>query len=221
MIRDRVRDKENLDSQVSPLLLKNKQDDQVSLLKRRRRVGLEVHVVNGIAVPTSEWRMVPPGVACPRGCEYRMDLATGKNMIRLLPSRTDRREGVDTNVVAVKSGASSDRSLSPCKKQARIIGTGNSLQLKQSPQATRIRPAPKSVEKEHKRTKTVLKKDGTRELARVAVKSREVVRPTECGKPGNRQKVTSRRDERVRKLGDGRTIITETITLQKVTVLAN
>jgi hypothetical protein len=36
-----------------------------------------------VFVPTSEWREVPPGWACPAGLEFKMDVDTGKNYARL------------------------------------------------------------------------------------------------------------------------------------------
>eukprot|EP00928_Gymnodinium_smaydae_P071635 TRINITY_DN55174_c0_g1_i1.p1 TRINITY_DN55174_c0_g1~~TRINITY_DN55174_c0_g1_i1.p1 ORF type:complete len:228 (-),score=26.14 TRINITY_DN55174_c0_g1_i1:128-751(-) len=43
-----------------------------------------VKVIRGVAVPTAEWCIVPKGVACPPGCEYRMCVSSGVNMIRLV-----------------------------------------------------------------------------------------------------------------------------------------
>merc|ERR1712094_106828 len=55
-----------------PLMLKNTPENTQS-----SSGPLHVKVVKGIAVPCADWRVVPKGVACPGGCEYRMDLTSG------------------------------------------------------------------------------------------------------------------------------------------------
>ena len=46
-----------------------------------------IHQASGkvLFTPTPEWREVPDGAICPAGLEFKMDVATGKNMARLPP----------------------------------------------------------------------------------------------------------------------------------------
>lgn len=179
-----------------------------------------VHVVNGIAVPTTEWRLVPKGVACPRGCEYQMDLAAGTNMIRL-PSSTSENSNRGALVPAKPSTSAardSDEVIvleeSPSPQRAKTAATQvNGDKVLDTRQRAAAAVAGKAVDRQHRQRKVATKKDGSREEACMAVRSRELIRP------GRREKLTKRADARVRKLKDGTTVITETLTLQKITIL--
>jgi hypothetical protein len=76
----------------------------------------------------------------------------------------------------------------------------------------------KAVDREHRRKKVAIRKDGSREEADVAVRSREI-RPKHGGKSGGRERMTSRQEQGIRRLKDGRKVITEKLILQRVTVL--
>lgn len=194
-----------------------------------------VDVVRGVAVPVTEWRIVPDGVACPRGCEYKMDMSTGTNMIRVLESRPGSdRNGRGAVVIAPSRNLEPPKSLlkrkrceaspSTASRRADLVVVDDS-----SPSPCRPRHGAtgglalsqgklKTVDREHSRTKLTVRKDGSREEARVRVKSREI-RPKKGGVACSTQRMTSREEQGIRRLKDGRKVITETITLQKVTVL--
>lgn len=200
-----------------------------------------VQVVRGIAMPTTEWRVVPDGVACPRGCEYKMDLGAGVNMIRKLqPAASTDRAARGALVVAPRQNPEPPKSLLKRKRlevgdqQPATRRSSPILVSEDSPSPRRAGSAPqnrgspssrtlatgkyKAVEREHRRKKVSVRKDGSREEASVAVKSREI-RPKNGGSNGSKQKTTSKQEQGIRRLRDGRKVITETITLQRVTVL--
>lgn len=200
-----------------------------------------VQVVRGVAVPVAEWRIVPDGVACPRGCEFKMDMEKGTNMIRVLQptSSGDRPCLVLTpsgNLEAPKVGNSllKRKRVEPSSRQLPAPRRGPPICVDDSPPPQRAKTAPhspsssaklslatgkyKSVEREHRRKKVMVRKDGSREEASVQTKSREI-RPKKGASGGSREKTTSRQQQGIRHLRDGRKVITETITLQRVTVL--
>lgn len=73
------------------------------------------------------------------------------------------------------------------------------------------------VDREHKQRRVDTTRDGLRKEATVAEKSRTLIRKGNEGRGVSR--TTSRWEESVQQLHDGRTVVTETITLKKVTVL--
>merc|ERR1719401_3276336 len=149
-----------------------------------------------------------------------MDMTSGTNTVRLLQcpnsrARPECLEMVPVRPQQVEKNVRGDADVivlddSPPRKRPNVQCSGSSLVVDKARR--------KAVEKEHKSAKIVTRKDGSREQARTAVKSREL-RPHGDVNSGRREKLSSRRDERVRKLKDGRTIITETLTFQKRTVL--
>jgi len=251
-----------------------------------------VEVKQGVAVPTSEWRLVPKGVACPRGCEYLMDMSSGMNMVRLLQSgfnscgKAASSSGGSTALVLAEQPLREKPKLAERLEQHRVAHQQLSLKshpksygqgtashpvivLDDSPQkqpqprqnqtpqtflkrrserlhhsrsppkgtlvpagtgcvdrpagissSSKLVPstaaagskAVRTVHKEKTLNRVATKKDGSREEARVREKTQQLV-----GGVG-REKTTSRREERVQRLSNGRTVVTETFTLRKVTV---
>lgn len=222
-----------------------------------------VRVVAGVAVPASEWRQVPKGVACPRGCEFRMDLTQGVNMIRTLqpatqevlgPTRLEQlRQRVMTRFQGSKTIHGGDANNSRCKTadirelllrpQGRPSGglqvAPRSVPAPRSvtttePQALQIRPQSqssrgvvtvggkkfRSVQRESMHSRVEVGADGSREDARIAVQSRALVR-RDRGSGGKTvgERMSARKEQSVRRLADGRSVVTETVILKKVTVL--
>lgn len=211
---------------------------------------MTVEVVRGVAVPAAEWRIVPNGVACPRGCEFKMNMTTGTNMIRLLQAAPNIERPVQTALVVAPSrspappktllkrkrlqptSAGQHRASrrcppevvvlddSPSPSRARMetaqVQGGSSSTLRSRGPMSAIAGKVKAIEKQYSRRRTSVRKDGSREEASVAVRSKEI-RP----KNGSmqRQRTTSRQESGIKQLRDGRKVITETITLQRVTVL--
>lgn len=94
-----------------------------------------VEVVGKVAVPVTEWRIVPPGVACPPGCEYKMNMATGTNMIRVLqPGASSERPGREALVATPSRNVELPKSpLKRKKKEATKEGTSSTqLQVKKA-----------------------------------------------------------------------------------------
>lgn len=201
-----------------------------------------VQVVRGVAVPVAEWRLVPDGVACPRGCEFKMDMDKGTNMIRVLQATGS---GDRPSLVLTPSGnLEAPKVLNSLLKRKRVEPGNRQISAPRrgppilvpddSPPPQRAKTAPhtpsssaklslatgkyKAVEREHRRKKVLVRKDGSREEASIQEKSREI-RPKKGASGGSREKTTSRRQQGIRHLRDGRKVITETITLQRVTVL--
>lgn len=50
-----------------------------------------VQIENGVAVPSDKWELLPQGVPAPRGCEYKMDMSTGTNMVRLVQPKASTK----------------------------------------------------------------------------------------------------------------------------------
>lgn len=257
-----------------------------------------VRVVDGVAAPTAEWRRVPPGVPCPRACEFRMDLSTGQNIVRLsapirpaptcttlalrpasppavAPSTASFRAssaapmGSAVGPQAAKGAAWQPLSLllrnrmpqlapsnvQPPNSLARVAsqpsaGGGNASGVKpgfaraasqlslrsgssglrrasgssgsvgtppvERALAARVGDASgvKTVQRERRCHHVKENTDGSREEARIDVRSLAVARPDGAGETR-----VARRDERVHRLRNGRTVVTETITLKKITIL--
>jgi len=256
------------------LMLQNLAEDQRRTAETRGKCYRAVDVKDGVAVPTEDWRIVPKGVACPRGCEYRMDMSQGINLVRLLPgvktsSSPSSRQSASRSLAdklqeqrmahqqlqlrsqpqplaprqpKQTSGAAQEASCSrqpkpedrqakpptlPIKQGLSNHSSGDAVPPKRlrgdiiPPQrlknslAVTSRAKSKSVQKEHTERRVTNCKDGSQEQSWRQLKSRESRR--EDGKGAERR--SARREERVRKLPDGRTVVTETVTLKKVTVL--
>lgn len=73
----------------------------------------------------------------------------------------------------------------------------------------------KSVQLRHQQRRVTTAPDGSTEEAKIALRQKRIIK--EGGSPVETR--TEKRDSRVRRLGNGRTVVTETLTLQKVTYL--
>eukprot|EP00927_Polykrikos_kofoidii_P072235 TRINITY_DN68376_c0_g1_i1.p1 TRINITY_DN68376_c0_g1~~TRINITY_DN68376_c0_g1_i1.p1 ORF type:complete len:402 (-),score=38.56 TRINITY_DN68376_c0_g1_i1:121-1326(-) len=214
---------------------------------------LTVDVVNGVATPTSEWRRVPRGVACPKGCEFRMDLESGVNLVRRAPLSTQvaggsavgsqrpiscdaiHRKTNDSAVVvdspprtrqlslkeACKSQHGHPGRPSPPISQTALVPVASTTVVPAGRAGSAITPSGyQAVERQQRKSSVATGRDGSRQEMRLDVKSRELYRPGETGEGASPlERRTARRDERVHRMSDGRVVVTETLTLQKVTYL--
>eukprot|EP00930_Biecheleria_cincta_P001905 TRINITY_DN102989_c0_g1_i1.p1 TRINITY_DN102989_c0_g1~~TRINITY_DN102989_c0_g1_i1.p1 ORF type:complete len:295 (-),score=18.76 TRINITY_DN102989_c0_g1_i1:138-1022(-) len=103
-----------------------------------------VQIERGIAVPTSEWRVVPKGVPCPPGCEYRMDMATGVNWVRRLQAETNVTRGGSNCSAVVVSPTSCATPSRGCHRHEHTQPEQTSLlkRNRQQPQSSGLKSKP-------------------------------------------------------------------------------
>ncbi|CAK0829582.1 unnamed protein product, partial [Prorocentrum cordatum] len=191
-----------------------------------------VDIVRGVAAPTAEWRSVPPGVPCPRGCEYRMDLTTGLNLVRLsAPVDLTGSSGSSLALVRAPDKASAARRIT-----SKASGSGEKAPASRALAKAALAPAPqvskpsgavlsagsskfKAVHREHAERRVSTLKDGTWKESKKVVKSQALVGRDVAGGGKFGEQITSSRRESFRKLADGRSVVVESITVRKTTVL--
>merc|ERR1719310_1133182 len=132
-----------------------------------------------------------------------MDLAAGTNMIRLCSStaQSSNQRAVVSTQPAASTARSADKVIvleeSPSPQRSKTAPSHPQKSAYDWRTSADARPlatssSGKAVDKEHSQRRVVTKKDGSREEARTAVKTRELIRP------GRREKMTKRADARVR-----------------------
>lgn len=208
-----------------------------------------VQIERGIARPTSEWRVVPKGVPCPPGCEYRMDLATGLNWVRRL--RTDDtviRGDPSCSAIVIRPSCASPshrrdehkqaypgqksllkRSRQPTQSSGSKHETGRAHVVDLSKPASSLvpqntlqpasKPRVKSVHSEHTHRKASFRKDGSQEDSREAVRTHSATCRDRVSGGLVGEKITSRKKSSVRCLADGRAVVVQTVTVEKTTYL--